>query len=401
MNKTLKILLPIAALLLGLAGAIAIVKARPTVDRQQAAALPPLVRVIEVQPTDLQLIVRSQGTVQPLVESTLVAQVAGRIDGVSPAFAEGGFFNQGDRLVQIDKRDYELAVAQAEAQVAQAQVRLQLETAEAELAREEWQELGSGSSNPLALREPQLAEAEAAVQAAEAALEKAMLDLERTAIRAQFDGRVRTKLVDLGQFINRGTPVANLYSTRAAEVRLPVSKDDLLFVGLDSSQRLDSAGASRPAVTLRATIGGSDFSWAGEIVRTGSEFDTRTRMLPLFARIDDPLRRRSGASEKPLPMGLFVDAEIDGVNLRNVYVLPRSAVRDGSRVLIVDPDSRLRIRSVVVERFERDRAVVKTGLEPNDLVCVSQIEAVVDGMTVRTQLEDSLLVTDATEEEEL
>jgi multidrug efflux system membrane fusion protein len=401
MNKTLKILLPIAALLLGLAGAIAIVKARPTVDRQQAAALPPLVRVIKVHPTDLQLIVRSQGTVEPLIESSLVAQVAGRIDWVSPAFAEGGFFNQGDRLVQIDRRDYELAVSQAEAQVAQAQVRLQLESAEAELAREEWQELGSGTRNPLALREPQLAEAEAEVQAAEAALERATLDLERTAIRAQFDGRVRTKLVDLGQFINRGTPVADLYSTRAAEVRLPVSKDDLLFVGLDSSQRLDSAGDSRPAVTLRATIGGSDFSWAGEIVRTGSEFDTRTRMLPLFARIDDPLRRRSGATEKPLPMGLFVDAEIDGVKLQNVYLLPRSAVRDGSRVLIVDAENRLRIRNVVVERFERNRAVVKTGLEPDDLVCVSQIEAVVDGMTVRTQLEDSLLVTDATEEKEL
>jgi multidrug efflux system membrane fusion protein len=401
MNKTLKILLPIAALLLGLAGAIAIVKARPTVNRQQAAALPPLVRVIEVRPTDLQLIVRSQGTVQPVVESTLVAQVAGRIDWVSPAFAEGGFFNQGDRLVQIDRRDYELAVSQAEAQVAQAQVRLQLEAAEAELAREEWQELGSGSSNPLALREPQMAEAEAAVQAAEAALEQATLDLERTAIRAQFDGRVRTKLVDLGQFINRGTPVANLYSTRAAEVRLPISKDDLLFVGLDSSQRLDSADAPRPAVTLRATIGGSDFTWAGEIVRTGSEFDTRTRMLPLFARIEDPLRRRSGATEKPLPMGLFVDADIDGIKLQSVYVLPRSAVRDGSQVLIVDSENRLHIRNVVVERFERDRAVVTTGLEPNDLVCVSQIEAVVDGMTVRTQLEDSLLVTDATEEEEL
>ena len=177
MTKTIRVLLPIAALLLGLAVAVAVIKARPTVDRQQAAALPPLVRVIEVQPTDLQLLVHSQGTVKPLVESTIVAQVAGRIEWASPSFAEGGFFHRGDRLIQIDSRDYELIVSQAEAQVAQAQVRLQLEQAEAELAREEWQELGTGSGNPLALREPQLAEARAAVQAAEAALEKARLDL--------------------------------------------------------------------------------------------------------------------------------------------------------------------------------------------------------------------------------
>ena len=401
MTKTIKILLPIAALLLGLAIAVAVVKARPTVDRQQTAALPPLVRVIEAQSTDLQLIVRSQGTVRPLVESTMVAQVAGRIEWVSPAFAEGGFFQQGDRLIQIDRRDYQLAVSQADAQVAQAQVRLQLEEAEAELAREEWQELGSGSSNPLALREPQLAEAKARVQAAEAALQKARLDLERTAIQAQFDGRIRAKLVDLGQFINRGTPIANVYSTQAAEVRLPVRQDDLLFVGLDPGLRLDAKAEFRPGVALRARIGGVEHAWRGDIVRTGSEFDVNTRMLPLFARIEDPLRREVGATGDPLPMGLFVDAEIDGVELQDVFALPRAAIREGSRVLVVDEESRLRIRDIEIVRLERDRALVKTGLTPYDLVCVSQIETVVDGMSVRTQLENSVFSTDASQEEEL
>lgn len=401
MTKTIRVLLPIAALLLGLAVAVAVIKARPTVDRQQAAALPPLVRVIEVQPTDLQLLVHSQGTVKPLVESTIVAQVAGRIEWASPSFAEGGFFHRGDRLIQIDSRDYELIVSQAEAQVAQAQVRLQLEQAEAELAREEWQELGTGSGNPLALREPQLAEARAAVQAAEAALEKARLDLERTAIRAQFDGRIRAKQVDLGQFINRGTPIANVFSTQAAEVRLPVRKDDLLFVGLDPSLRLESTESKRPEVVLRARIGGAEYEWSGRIVRTGSEFDANTRMLPLFARIDDPLRRQAGATGTPLPMGLFVDAEIEGIDVQEVFILPRSAIRDNSQVLVVDSESRLRSRDVEIVRLERDQALVKTGLASDDLVCVSQIEAVVDGMVVRTQIEESTLTTDASEEIEL
>ena len=401
MTAKVKIFLPIIVILIGMATALAIIKARPTVDRQEAAALPPLVRVMKAQPQDLDLVVRSQGTVRPLVESTMVAQVAGRVDWVSPAFAEGGFFSKNDKLVQIDPRDYELAASQAEAQVAQALVRLQLEEAEAELAREEWQELGTGDGSPLALREPQLAEAKASVQAAEAVLQKAQLDLERTSIRAQFDGRVRSKLVDLGQFINRGAPVANVHSTHTAEIRLPVRQDELPFVGLDPSLRLDSGDGGGPEVLLRARIGRSDISWSGVIVRTGSEFDPSTRMLPLFARVEDPMRRQPGAEGTPLPMGLFVDAEIGGIHLQNVFILPRSAVRDEDQVLVVDEDGRLRIRGVEIVRAERERVLVQSGLSPDDLVCVSQIETVVDGMQVRTSLENPAVSTDAGEEAEL
>lgn len=397
MTRTIKIILPIAVVLIGIAIAVGIVKARPTVDRQPTATLPPLVRVLEVHPRDIHLIVRSQGTVRPVVESTLVAQVAGRIDWVSAAFAEGGFFRKGDRLIQIDPRDYELAVAQAEAQVAQAVVRLQLEQAEAELAREEWQELGTGDGNPLALREPQMAEARATVQAAEAAMQKAKLDLERTSIRAQFDGRIRAKSVDLGQFINRGTPLANVFSTDAAEVRLPVRKDELIFVGLDPSRQLDRSRGAEPDVVLKARIGRSEYSWPAKIVRTGSEFDPNTRMLPLFARVEDPLRRETGSTGEALPIGLFVDAEIGGIEIENVFVLPRSAVRDRSEVLVVDREDRLHIRPVEIVREDRDQVVVQSGLSPTDRVCISQIETVVEGMQVRTVLEESTLTTGADE----
>lgn len=400
MAKTLKILLPTLVLLLGVGVALVVINSRPAVDRQETTALPPLVRVMRVEPRDLELVVRSQGTVAPLIESTIVAEIAGRVDWTSPAFAEGGFFDRGDPLVRIDRRDYELAVSQAEAQVAQARVRLQLEEAEAELAREEWRQLGEGEANPLALREPQLAEAQAAVLAAGAALEKAQLDLERTTIRAPFDGRVRSKQVDIGQFVNRGTPVAAVYSTDSAEIRLPVPKDELRFVGLDPSYRLSEAGTS-PSVQLRAEIGGKSTNWEGTIVRTGSEFDRRSRMLPLFARVEDPLRRHRAAAGEPLPMGLFVDAFIDGIEVEGVFVLPRSALRGGSEVLIVDEEDRLRFRPVEVLRTERDRVIVDRGLSPGERVCISQIETVVDGMPVRTVLEETPIDIEGDEEARL
>ena len=154
-----KIVLPLLLLLAGAGIAFVVVTAKPEVERTTPETPAPLVEVLEVQPEDVDLDVYSQGTVTPHTESTLVAQVAGRIVGVSPDFAPGGFFRQGQVLIRIDPSDYRLAVSQAEAQVAQAELRLEREQAEARVAREEWDDLGTGEPSALALRGPQLAEA--------------------------------------------------------------------------------------------------------------------------------------------------------------------------------------------------------------------------------------------------
>jgi RND family efflux transporter MFP subunit len=387
MSSKAKILLPLVVLAVGGLAAVAIVRARPKVERQETAVPPPLVRVIEVSKGDLRLDVTTQGTVAPLVESDLVAEVGGRLDWVSPAFAEGGFFRRGDTLLRIDDRDYGVAFSQAEALVAQAHVRLELEVAEADLARQEWQDLGEGEPSSLALREPQLAETRAALQAAEGALEKARLDLERTRITALFDGRVLSKLVDLGEFVGRGTRLGTVYSTAAAELRLPVSREELVFLDIDLGIHDEGPSAAGPAVELRGAVGGRTYVWNAQIVRAGGAFDPRTRMLPLFARVEDPFGRLSSTTGPPLPMGLFVEAEIAGRIAEEVIVLPRSAVRDGSQVLVVDDDSRLRFRTIEILRTHRDEVVVEGGLDTGELVCVSPLESVVDGMAVRTLLE--------------
>ncbi len=398
MKKKIKIALPFLVLLVGAALAAAIIAARPKVERREAAAPPPLVRVVEVRKQDLRLDVASQGTVTPRTESNLVAQVGGQIVEVATGFAPGGFFRRGETLVRIDPRDYELAVAQADSRVAQARVRLELEQAEAELARQEWQELGKGDPSPLAAREPQMAEARAALQAAEATLEQARLNLERTAIRAPFEGRMQEKRVDLGQFVTPGTPVARVYSTADAEVRLPVSKRDLAFLEVELGS-VPSAGG--PSVRLRAEIAGENRSWEARVVRTDSTFNPRTRMLDLFARVDDPFRRHRSKSGPPLPMGLFVEAEIEGRIAYQVAALPRAALREGDQVLVVDGESRLRFRPVEVLRAERERVILTSGVEEGEQVCVSPLEAVVDGMRVRTLAESGIPETAREREERL
>ena len=381
----LKIVLPLLIVGIGVGVAYLIYAFRPRVERREVTVLPPLVRVLEVETRDVPLNVFSQGTVEPRIESGLVAQVPGRVDRVSPHFADGGFFKRGAELVLIDQRDYRLAVSGAEALVAQARVRLELEQAEANVARQEWEDLGEGEPTTLTLREPQLAEAKAALQSAEAVLERARLDLERTEIRAPYDGRIRVKMVDIGQYVTPGSQLATIYSTDHAEIRLPVRKGDLAFLDID----LGSSGEKNPGppVLLRGELAGRSETWSGHIVRTDSSFDPKTRMLDLFARVDDPFRLQRGAGGSPLPIGMFVEAEIGGYVAQDAVVLPRAALREKNRVLVVDDDDRLRYRDVELVRIVRDEAVVNGGLSVGERVCISPLEAVVDGMKVRTILE--------------
>lgn len=382
MSNRSRIYLPLLVLLIGAAAAVALYRMRPQVARQETPVSPRLVRVVEARSRDLHLIVHSQGTVSPRTESVLVAQVSGRVEAVSEQFADGGFFERDDVLLRIDRRDYELAVERAEALVAQARVRLDMERAEADVALQEWNDLGRGEPTALTRREPQLREAEATLQSARAALERARLDLERTEVRAPFDGRIRAKRVDLGQYVAPGTPLAETYSTDAAEVRLPVPKDDLAFLDLDLGD--GDPGAAGPPVTLRTDLYGAEAVWEARVVRADGAFDPRTRMLDLFARVDDPFRRGNGSEGPPLPMGLFVDAEIRGRVARDVIVLPRAALRDGDQVLVADEEGRLRFRPVEVMRKVRDEVILRAGVLDGEMVCISPLETVVDGMRVRT-----------------
>lgn len=365
MKNRLPYILPPALLIAGVLGAVLLVKLKPEPPQRPRVSNAPLVRVESVAVGPYQVRIASQGSVTPRTETNLVAEVAGRVVRVSPAFAAGGAFAKGDVLLWIDDRDYEIAVVRADAQVAQARVALEQEEAQAAIAREEWGELGRGDPTPLASRELQLAQARAALASAEAWLHKAKLDRERTAVRALYDGSVRQKLADIGQFVSPGQVIGRIFATDYAEIRLPIPDEDLAFLALGDD----------PAVVLRARYGGAEREWKGTIVRKEAEIDPVTRMVTLVARV--------GRQENELPFGLFVDAEIEGRDLASAAVLPRAAMRGDGRVYVVEEET-LRFREVQVARRESDRVVVGSGLATGDLVILSRLTAATDGMKVRT-----------------
>jgi len=362
------------------------IRNRPAPETRVADVPAPLVEVTEVRFTDVAMSVFTEGTVMPRTQSELVPEVAGRVIEVSPSLVSGGFFEKDDVLLRLDPRDYELAIVRTRAAIAQAELRLETERQEAALARNEWELLGNGRPPPLAMREPQIAEALAALASAQATLEQAGYNLERTVLRAPYAGRVRQERVDVGQYVAPGASVATLYAIDVAEVRLPIADKELAYVNLPLAYRQDgNEAASRgPRVTLRSNFGGRQHEWAGDIVRTEGVIDPETRMIHVIARVNDPYARGADPSRPPLVVGMFVEAEIRGRRSGPVVVLPRSVIRGTNDVLVVQ-DGVLFFRKVGFLRQERDRVLVNAGLEDGDRVVTSPLEGAVSGMRVRVQ----------------
>lgn len=378
-----RVLLPVAVVATAIAGAAVMVAARPEVETRRPDPALPLVRVVAAATQDFAATVRAQGSVVPRTESNLVPEVSGRVVWVSPALAAGGFFEAGDPLLRVDRVDHEVRLRRAEATAQGLESQLRLARRNLERARELKK---SGVTSVVDQDDSENKErvAAAALAEAKAALEQARVDLDRTEVRAPFAGRVREKHVDVGQFVERGTPVARIYAVDYAEVRLPVPDADVGFLDLPLDYRGEERHGDGPAVELRARFAGDEHTWRGRIVRTEGEIDPRTRMVHAVARVEDPYGRSDDAARPPLAVGMFVDAAIVGRTVPGTIVVPRAALRDGNRVLVVDAEERLRPREVEVLRVERDVAALRAGVAPGERVCVSPVEAFTDGMRVRT-----------------
>jgi RND family efflux transporter MFP subunit len=386
-NKLLKWILPVVVLVAALAGGRYIVSQRPEAPQFQPPQVPVSIDAIRVSPQDYRVVIRSEGTVEPRTESTLIPQVSGQIVAISPSFREGGFFEQGDVLVTLDPRDYQLAIASAEAQVAQAESALEQELAQAKVVADDWRMLGREAPE-LGLRKPQIAAARATLLSAQSQLERAKFDLERTRIRAPYDGQVLEKNVDVGQFVSPGTLLARVYATDYVEIRLPLSNRQLEFVDLPERFRGETAqrGTAGPEAVIKATIGRQEWRWSGRIVRAEGAIDTRTRQLFVVAQVDDPYERGADG-QPPLRIGQFVEAEIEGQLLENAFVLPRSALREAAEVLVIDAESRLQRRPVTVAWTDGENAVITAGLEPADVVNITPLAVAANGTLVAATID--------------
>ena len=381
MNRK-KVVLPIVVILVACLAAFVVLATAPEIKRGNPEALLPAVRVMTPSPEDLQLTIRSQGTVMPRTESTLVPEVSGPVIWVSPALVSGGFFEAEEPLIRIDARDYQTAVARARAEVARAEG--ESEHASSELKRQEGlARKNATSSSHLSAANRAARVASASLEAAWAALYQAERDLERCVMRAPFKGRVRDENVDIGQFISRGMPVATLYATDFAEIRLPLADEELAYLNLD---QLEAEPDSGPEVTLYARFAGEIHSWQGRIVRTEGEIDARSRMIHVVARVEDPygrnLNEEEAGTQSPLAVGLFVQADITGDLAEQVLVVPRASIRDGEKLVVIDDEDRLHLREIEILRIDQEDVILRAPLQAGERIGTSSLQWIVEGMQV-------------------
>jgi len=385
-----QIIVAIAVVVLGVAGAYFLIKLRKPPEREAPETLAPLVEVEQLHVQDLPMIVRGYGTVNPRVEVEIVPEVPGKVVCVHPRLKAGGLVRAGEQIIQIDPRDYELAVQQANAVVAEAQVRLDTEKAEGDVARAEWEQLHPNSepSSPLVLREPQIRRAEAALESAKAQLAIADLRLERTSLSLPFDVMVINERVDLGQYVVVGQSLGAAYGIKSVEIEVPLEDDDLAW--FDIFDNPVGFNGKKPATKhtvaqVKADFGGAEHIWKGRVVRTTGQVDRTSRMVSVVVEVTDPFDR-SGARPPLLP-GVFVEVVIEGKVLKNAVAVPRDAVRQGNKVWVVQ-EGRLKILTLEIARADKDFAYIISGLDDETLIVVSSLDMVTDGMAVRTQADD-------------
>lgn len=379
-----KFLMPLLIAAAGSAAVTILVVAKPAPifedPPQLQRAIP--VSVAAVKSEQLVIPVLAQGTVYPRRQIDLVAQVAGQITEISPSFRVGGFFAEGRSLLQIDPRDYQVAVLEAQARLAEAERRLAEEQGLTLQAQRQWQELGNRQANDLFMRKPQLAAAQAAVDYAQAQLSRAQLDLSRTQITLPFAGRVKSLTADLGQFVGSGTVIAQVYDSSVFEVRVPLTEEQAALIDLPL------IGETAPSpVSVKGAVAGTPMQWQGQLVRADAFVDPHTRMYHAVVEIN---AAELGPEQSIIP-GIFVELEIQSKALSNVIKLPRPALYQGSKLIVVGDHGQAKIRSAQLLKKDAEFVWLQSPVPDGELVVLEKHALLSDG----TPLDPLLLSAEA------
>ena len=376
------ILLSLMVIIAGIAGAAYITKSAPKARKRPPTRTTPLVQVVSVNPDNHGVTVSAMGTVIPAREITLEARVAGEIVAIHPEFTVGGFLEKDSEVLRIDHQDYQVALTLARAKVKEAESKLKLLEAESESARDEWRQLYRDRNQvdnappPLVLKQPQLTAARAMLTAEEADVRKAQLNLARTRIRAPFNALVRTKHVDIGSQVSGQEKLAELVGTDEYWIQASLPVDRLNWIMIP---RRPAEPGSKVRILHR-----NGYEIAGTVTRLLGDLGSQGRMARILVEVKDPLNMKNGAKSQPaLLIGEYVRIEIEGRKLQGVFRIPRTALRDDSKIWIVNQDGKLDIRHVETLWRDAKTVLLRKGLEPDDRLIVSDLPAPVNGMPVQ------------------
>ena len=381
LKKSISKFYPLIIIILGVIISGLMITLRPVTSPDEVKFFHPFVKANNIPSESINIVIQSQGSIIPYTESQIFPEIIGPVIYVSSNLYEGSSFKKGDILAKIDSKDYELDIKSAESILAAAKTKLSFEKAESASAKEEWSKIGKGKPSDLTLRIPQLQQAELEVEAAEANLERLRRNLDKTIIRAPYDGLVRKKNIDIGTVVSPGFLLASIYSTDYVEVKLPIPDEELEFldIPLDGSE---ISFDNQSTVILNGSFGGNNISWNGTIVRMEAEIDPKSRMAVLIGRVSSPYD--ISKNKIPLRVGQFVEAQIIGKKFNQVFKLNRELIRDNNQIIIINTaDTTLSFATVDIIRYVDDMAFINGGIDDKSLVCLTNLDVMYPGMKVQ------------------
>ena len=342
------------------------------------------VRALQVETTfveqrDLAIELESFGNVEPGAGYRIHALVAGQVLKKSPAFKDGTQVSSDTVLLELDRSRFEVAVANARADYSAAILALEDERARAEQAERDWSKRGpDAKAKDYVLRKPHIAAAEERVKSAKTLLAIAELDLERTSVKAGFNGVIRSVSVEQGAYVNTTQELGSGFSDDYAELRLPVKASDLALLGGSNIAR-DGLNLN---IEVYNTLPREVEQWPATFERVESSIDTLSQQVTLVARIDKPFSKGERIALLP---GQYVKAKIIGRELKDVVSVRNELIYQDRYVYVVEGENRDSLVQRPVEILHRsDReSVLKSGLQAGDELVTTVLGALPTGTRVQ------------------
>ena len=339
----------------------------------RGGALPMPVGVATAATGDIDIYLHGLGTVTPLRDVTLTAQVSGQLQGV--AFKEGQRVHRGDLLAQIDPRTYEAAVNQALGALTRDQA--QLANARIDLAR--FQTLFKEDSiarQQLDAQQALVHQYEGTIQADSGAVAAAKVNLAYTKIVAPLDGRVGLRQVDPGNVVQNGTAIVVITQLQPIDALFTIPEDSLPRVQkkLHASQALPVDAFDRANKVKLAS---------GTLASLDNQIDTSTGTVKAKAEFAN--------EDEGLFPNQFVNVKVLLDVLHGAIVIPSSALQRGSNgmfVYVVGDDHTVSVRPVQTGPSEGERVAVTDGLQAGERVVTDGADRLREGSKVTLPAED-------------
>jgi RND family efflux transporter MFP subunit len=328
-----------------------------------AHAQPPAgpVRFTTARQHEVHARVRLSGNVEAHTETPVASEVAGFV--IERLAREGDSVTQGKPLAKLRTRNLELdrkamlgqlKEAKAELRRAERDLDRARRLREQELLPEE--DLDTAEATKLA--------AEGRIQRIEANVERIELDIERCTIRAPFDGVVVREYTDVGAWINVGSPVVEMVSMDALEVRIDVPQS--YYHQMKTGVEVEIHVESTPPLQL-----------TGKVIAIIPRADVRSRVFPIKVLVQDI------GSENLVP-GMLVTTIVPVGDARTLTLVPKDAIlsQGSNRMVYVINDENM-AESVQVETGEGYGAwIAVTGVEPGTRVITRGNERIFPGQPV-------------------